>query len=413
MSAPVHPTSDLQKLNVKRPSLLTLIVLISFGSIGAALFTPAIPAIIKEFGISVSVAQLTVTLYLLGYCIGQLIYSPVAKRFGRKPALYFGITVAMLSSFLCAISGPLQNLSLLLLGRLLTSLGSSVGLSLTFLIISDYFYEKHARKITAYTMLAFAVVPGISIAVGGTLVTLFRWESCFYFLTLYSMFALYLVYRLDETGPGKEKSATRLATVLKNYQRDFKNPILIIYSILIGTSTIFVYVFAATAPVIVISMMGVRPDKFGLLNLIPASGYFLGNFLAARLANHFEIKTVLHLGIGIMGVGLALLFGLIWGGSQSVFSIFLPVSLLYFGIPLMYSNAAVLATFRVKDKPNASSIMSFINIGSALMGIIIIGMIPGSRFLVMPTLFLAFFIFMIGLYSFSYKRLREDQEEVT
>ena len=157
--------------------------------------------------------------------------------------------------------------------------------------------------------------------------------------------------------------------------------------------------------------MGFRPDTFGFLNLIPAGGYFLGNFAAARLANHFEIKTVLHLGIGIMGLGLALLFGLIWGGSESVFSIFVPVCLLYFGIPLMYSNAAVLATFRVKDKPNASSIMSFINIGSALVGIMITGVIPGSRLLVMPSLFLAFFLFMIGLYSFNYKRLRENQEE--
>ncbi|WP_420422604.1 MFS transporter [Simkania sp.] len=413
MSAPIQPSSDLQKLNVRRPSLLTLIVLISFGSIGAALFTPAIPSIIKEFGISVSVAQLTVTLYLLGYCVGQLIYSPFAKRFGRKPALYVGVSIAMVSSFLCAISGPLHNFQLLLLGRLLTSLGSSVGLSLTFLIISDYFYEKHARKITAYTMLAFAVVPGISIAVGGSLVTLFGWESCFYFLTLYSIFALYLVHRLAETGPGQEKTATRLLTVLKNYQRDFKNPILVIYSILIGTSTIFVYIFAATAPVIVISMIGVRPDTFGLLNLIPACGYFLGNFVAARLANHFEIKAVLHAGICIMAVGVALLFGLLLSGSTSVFSIFLPVCLLYFGIPLMYSNAAVLATFRVKDKPNASSIMSFINIGSALFGIIVMGLIPGNRSIVMPCLFLFFFLFMLCLYVLSYKRLREDQEEAT
>ena len=79
----------------------------------------------------------------------------------------------------------------------------------------------------------------------------------------------------------------------------------------------------------------------------------------------------------------------------------------------MYSKDDVLETFRVKDKLNDYSIMSFINIGSALTGIIIMGMIPGNRLLVMPTLFFAFFLFMIGLYSFNYKRLREDQEEAT
>jgi len=258
--------------------------------------------------------------------------------------------------------------------------------------------------------LAFAVVPGISIAAGGFLVTYLGWESCFYFLTLYAFFVLYRIYRLAETGPGKEKTAIRFFIVIKNYQRDFKNPILLIYSILIGSSTAFVYVFATTAPIIVISKMGVRPDVFGLLNLIPACGYFFGNFVAARLANHFETKTVLQWGIGIMGVGVILLFALFWGGAETAFSFFLPVFILYFGIPLLYSNAAVLATFRVKDKPNASSIMSFINIGLAVVGILLIEIIPGNPAHVMTALFLGIFLFIVGLYILSYKRLRDDQE---
>lgn len=411
MSVPVQPASSQYKLNVKKPSLLTLIVLISFGSIGAALFTPAIPKIIEVFGISVSLAQLTVTLYLVGYCIGQLFYSPLAKRFGRKPALYGGITISMISSFFCALAGPLRSFDLLLLSRLIMALGSSVGLSLTFLIISDYFYERHARKITAYTMLAFAVVPGISIAIGGVLVTYLGWTSCFYFLTLYACFALFLVYRLEETGPGKEKSATRLSAVLRNYKRDFKNPVLIVYSIMIGSTTAIVYGFAGTAPIIAIRMMGVRPDTFGLLNLIPASGYFLGNFVAARLANHFEIKTVLNWGIFIMGVGVFCLFGLFTAGLGNIWSLFLPVFVIYFGIPLFYSNAAVLATFRARDKPNASSIMSFINIGFAVIGMLLIGIFHSNPAHVMPTVFFGIFLFIAGLYIFSRGKLDEGVPE--
>lgn len=324
MSVPVKPTSSQYKLDVKRPSLLTLIVLISFGSIGAALFTPAIPAIIDFFNVSVSFAQFTVTIYLIGYSIGQLFYSPLAKRFGRKPALYMGISIAVMGTVLCVLARPFYSFNLLLIGRFVMSLGASVGLSLTFLIISDYFYEKHARKITAYTMLAFAVVPGVSIAVGGVLVSFFKWDSCFYFLILYAAFALYLVYRLDETGPGREKSATKIKAVIKNYRRDFKNPILLTYSIIIGSTTAIVYGFAATAPVIVIREMGVRPDMFGFFNLIPASGYFLGNFLAARLATYFEIKTVLRLGIGLMGIGTVVLFSLFWMGIFGLLALFLP-----------------------------------------------------------------------------------------
>lgn len=388
MTSPVEPLSDTYRLKVKKPHLLTLIVLISYGSIGAALFTPAIPTLMDRFGISASMAQLTVMLYLVGYSIGQLIYSPLAKRFGRKPALYTGIGLSLVGTFFCSIAGPLNSFSVLVVSRFVSALGASAGLSLTFLIISDYFYEKHARKVTAYTMLAFAVIPGVAIAIGGFLVAYLGWESCFYFLLLYGFFALYLVYRLAETGNGREKEATNVGKIFKAYQRDFKNKILVLYSIMIGATTAIIYIFAATAPIIAIKLMGISADRFGLLNLIPAAGYFIGNFVAARLASYMKIKTVLKLGVFIMGVGVMILALIFFCGWEGPLSLFFPMFIVYFGVPLFYSNAAVLATFRAPDKPNASSIMSFLNIGGAVVGLILIELLHLNPLYAMPSVFI-------------------------
>ncbi|MCP5504380.1 MAG: multidrug effflux MFS transporter [Chlamydiales bacterium] len=407
MTSSVEPHSEEYRLKVKKPHLLTLIVLISYGSIGAALFTPAIPALMDRFGISASMAQMTVMLYLVGYSMGQLIYSPIAKRFGRKPALYIGIGISLIGTFFCAIAGPLNSFSVLVISRFISALGSSVGLSLTFLIISDYFYEKHARKVTAYTMLAFAVIPGVAIAIGGFLVAYLGWESCFYFLLLYGFFALYLVYRLAETGVEIEKEAIKMRTICTAYLRDFKNKILILYSSMIGSTTAIIYIFAATAPVISIKIMGISPDRFGLLNLIPAAGYFFGNFVAARLASHLKIKTVLKLGIFLMGVGvltLAFIFFCGWGGP---ITLFWPLFIVYFGVPLFYSNAAVLATFRVPDKPNASSIMSFLNIGGAVIGLILIELLHLNPLYAMPSVFILIIALVIFLFRKGKKLIEE------
>ncbi len=397
MITPAEPHSD-HRLSTKKPLLLTLIVLISYGSIGTALFTPAIPAVMDRFQVSAGVSQLTIMLFLLGYSIGQLMYSPVAKRFGRKPALYLGIIISLVGNILCMISGPTDNLTLLLVARFITALGSSVGLSLTFMIISDYYHESHARKVTAYTMLAFAVIPGVGIAIGGFLVAYLGWLSCFYFLFVYGVFALFLVFRLEETSIEKESDAFKLKKVLKGYLRDFKNPMLSLYSIMIGTTTAFIYAFAATAPVIGIRMMRLSADVYGIYNLIPSAGYFLGNFLAARLSSHSKIKTVLKLGITIMGIGILIFSILMLGGWRTPLTLFLPTFLIYFGSPLFYSNAAVLATFRVPDKPNASSIMSFINIGCAVLGLVIIEALHSDPMITLPLLFIAGFIFMLVLF---------------
>ncbi|MCB1106758.1 MAG: MFS transporter [Chlamydiia bacterium] len=398
MTTPIEPDSSLYRLAVKRPSLLTLIVLISFGSIGAVVVTPAIPAIMDHFHVGASVAQLIVMLFLVGYSLGQLIYSPVAKRYGRKPALFLGLTLSLLGNILCILSAPFNSLFLLVVARFITALGASVGLSLTFMIISDYFYEKHARKVTAYTMLSFAVVPGVGTAIGGFLVTYLGWESSFYFLVLYGFFALYLVYRLAETSTEKEVEATKFTRIISAYLRDLKNPILTLHSIIIGSTTAFIYIFAATAPVIVIRIMGLSPDQFGLLNLIPAAGFFSGNFVSARLSHHLEIKTVLRLGITLIGVGVALFALLFLGGWHTPLTLFLPMFVLYFGIPLFYSNAAVIATFRVKDKLNASSIMSFLNIGGAVIGLSIIELFHSNPLYVLPSVFI--FIYLVILLLF-------------
>lgn len=388
MSKPVTPDSQKYRLDLKRPTLLTLILLISYGTLGAAIFTPAIPAVMDRFNVGASLSQLTVMFFLIGYSFGQLIYSPIAKRFGRKPAFYTGISISLFGSLLCILSGFLDHFSLLLTGRFISALGSSVGLSLTFTIISDHYYESHARKVTAYTMLAFAVIPGIAIALGGILIDFFGWESCFYFLTAYGVFALYIVYGLAETSSGKEFEATKWKAIFSAYKRDFKNSLLILYSLMIGATTSLVYVFAASVPVIVIRGMEISPARFGLLNLIPALGYFLGNFVAARLANHFKVKTVLKGGLALIGLGILFMAILLFGGWGNALNIFFPAFVIYLGIPLFYSNAAVIATFRVPDKPNASSIMSFINIGGAVIGLILIELVHFKLIYAMPAVFL-------------------------
>lgn len=83
----------------------TLFLMISFASVNAVLFTPALPDITNYFAISEDVAQLTMTSFLLAYTFGQLLYGPLANGLGRKPSLYFGIGLQIISCGLCVLSG--------------------------------------------------------------------------------------------------------------------------------------------------------------------------------------------------------------------------------------------------------------------------------------------------------------------
>jgi DHA1 family bicyclomycin/chloramphenicol resistance-like MFS transporter len=101
----------------KSPPFVTLLLLISFGAVSAVLFTPALPQIKNYFGISQVLAELTVSLFLAGYAIGQLPYGAISNRFGRKPALFFAIALTIVGTILCIFSANLNCFPLLFISH--------------------------------------------------------------------------------------------------------------------------------------------------------------------------------------------------------------------------------------------------------------------------------------------------------
>ena len=161
-------------------SFVTLLLMISFASVNAVLFTPALPAIASYFSISSEIAGHTIIWFLVGYALGQLIYGPIANRFGRKPALYVGVSLQIISSFICLFSGLIHVYSVLVFGRFLLALGSGVGLKMTFTLVNECYESKVASQKISYLMLAFAITPGLAVALGGILNEYYGWMSCFW-----------------------------------------------------------------------------------------------------------------------------------------------------------------------------------------------------------------------------------------
>jgi len=294
----------------KQLSFVTLLMLISFASINAVLFTPALPTLANYFGLSNNQIELTLTYYLFGYTLGQLIYGPLANRFGRKPTLYIGIGVAIASSGLCIASGYFDAFSLLLVGRFCLALGAGVGLKMTFTLVNECYEPQQASKIISYLIMAFAIAPGLGVATGGVLTHYFGWQSCFYVSVIYSFALLMQVRRLPETLPIKDKSALQLSHLWKAYASVCK-PQLFMGGLLMGSCTSFVYVFAAVSPFIAINLMGLSSAQYGFVNLLPACGMLLGSLYSAHLTNHYAMLPIIRRGICIAAVGVALMLRLI------------------------------------------------------------------------------------------------------
>jgi MFS transporter, DHA1 family, multidrug resistance protein len=391
-------------MNIKSHlSFLTLLLMISFASVNAVLFTPALPAIASFFAISDNTAQLTMTWFLVGYAIGQLLYGPVSNRFGRKPALYAGIILQILSSLLCVFSGLIHSYFILVLGRLILALGSGVGLKMTFTLINETHDPISANQKLSYLMIAFAITPGLGVMIGGFLSTHFSWTSTFYAGAVYGVILLLLVTRLPETKKHLDFDALKLNHLVSGYLVQFKSFQLVTGGLLMGSATCFVYLFASIAPFIAINFMHMNVSTYGTANLLPPVGFILGSLISAQFAQKYKPTVSISLGILITLIGSTMMLIFLLIKLPAILALFIPIMICYFGLSFVFANASIIAMNNVLDKAHGSAVMNFINMGLVAVTILNVGIFPINYFL-LPIIYIVICLFMIALSKFAFSK---------
>ena len=390
----------------KKPSFLLLFLLISFGSITAVAFTPALPEISLFFNVSAKAAGLTITLFLVGYALGQLLYGPLANRFGRKVALYIGIALEIIGSLLCVAAAPLHAFWLLVLARLLMALGASVGLKMSFTLVADSYTQEESRKIISHLMIAFAITPALGVAMGGFLVEHFAWMSTFYFMAAYGLVVLALTMRMPETAKSLDQDALKPVKIWAKYSATLARVELPIAALLMGCATSFVYVFASLAPFIAMQTLGLNPAQYGMWNLLPVIGVIVGSQLSAHLSQTLSPMKAIAFGIGVMLVGVLIMVAAFMSGALIALFLFLPLLIIYVGLGFIYASASGIATAKIEDKSNASAMMSFINMGLTTLIVLALGFVHMSAVILLP---LVYCVLVAGaaVFAFILKRCKK------
>lgn len=386
-------------LKPKAPPLSLLLLLVSFGSVGAVLFTPALPMIQSFFLLSESSAQLTISIYLIGYAVGQLPYGPLANAIGRKKTLFLGLIIAAIGSILCALSYYTHMFSLLLFGRLIQALGSCVGIKISFTMIADTCDRVSSAKKISQLLIAFAVMPGIAVAVGGWLTQYFGWQSCFYFLALFSFLVISLSLSLHETGTEIHKSYLKIPNIIKGYKEKIQNRQLVLSGLIMGCGTAVVYMFGAKAPFIAMNKIGLSPKAFGNLSLIPSIGMIIGSFLSIYMIGKIPIRKMMKLGI-FGAISSALVMMILFSYQViNIYTLFVPISFIYVFESLIYTNTSSLGLSSAQNKSYGSAMINFITLALALCFVFMIEFIYPEIPLLLPLSFVVvlFLIFIFWL----------------
>jgi len=373
-----------------------LLLLISFGTISAVLLTPALPELAREFGVSESMAQLTMSIFLVGYTIGQLPYGPIANRLGRKKAVYMGIALMLVGSFL-AIAAP--SFWILVAGRFIQALGAAVGLKITFTMVSDCHSGQEATKAISLLSLAFALMPALGVTIGGYIIAYGGWRGCFVFLSLYAVFLGLLVLCLPETGKQIDRNALELKKIAHGYLNQFKSSTTVLNALLMGFISSSFYIFATLSPYIGIDHIGLSPKQFGLWNLVLCLGLFGGVTFTRWFAKKNRPQLAILIGICIMIPPILVMFFLFSFSWVTVWTLFIPASMIRIGSNTIWSNASSRGMSASTDKSNTSAVMQFLNLSVSTLGLFLIGFYSTTQIMLLPSAFLILSILLLVVWK--------------
>jgi MFS family permease len=348
-----------------------LLSYISIASFSATIITPALPEIQQQFGLLQGQVEWMVSAFLVGYVIGQLIYGPLANRFGRVSALRTGLVINLLGILVCLIGINHYSFSLLILGRLISALGAASGLACTFMLINEWLPLEQRKTATAYTILSFTLGIGLAVIVGGIITEYSSWTYCFYLLLGHGVIMLWGTRVFSETL--KVPQQLNLKHILSGYKVALSSGSLVVYSIVVGLCSAIGYCFSAVGPQIAIDLFQLSPAEYGYWNLFNMAGMLAGGLIAKSLLQRFSANKVVQFGLAGTVFGVINLILIAVFQIPSVIWFFSSTLSLYLFSGLLFAGGSVIASNSVIDKASGAAMMSFINMVTATVSVIVAG----------------------------------------
>jgi DHA1 family bicyclomycin/chloramphenicol resistance-like MFS transporter len=264
--------------------------LTAMGPLAIDMYLPALPAIARDLETSAASVQVSLAVYFIGIALGQAFYGPLSDRWGRKPSLYFGLTLFLASSIGCALAADVTALIVL---RFLQALGGCAPLVIPRAVVRDYFDQRGSVRMLSVLILVMGLAPILAPLIGGQLLVNFGWRSVFWVLAAYgTAWLVIVIFFLPESLPVDRRRRQRLTDVLSVYARFLRDRHYMGYVLSGGLIFSGLLAYIAGSPFVFIELFGVPPERYGLFFGTNAIGIIGASQINRWLANRYEARRI-------------------------------------------------------------------------------------------------------------------------
>src|SRR4051812_39313809 len=294
-----------------------LALLTALGPVAVDMYLPSFPDIGRLLGASPATVQLTLSLYMVSYAVGQVVYGPLSDRLGRIPVMRAALVVYCVASAACALA---PNIELLLTARAVQALGSSGAIVLARAVVRDLYSGARAGRELSLMGAIMALAPVGAPMIGGVLQSGFGWRSHFILQIAFGLIAALFVWRkLPETLKVATPGPFSLSAILAGYAEILRNRAVLAYVGMLAVSFAGVFAWISGSSFVLQELYALSPLSFGLAFGAASAGYLAGTTLATRIVLRLGLDRTIGVGtlaLAIGGFGSAAAIG--FGGGSAV-----------------------------------------------------------------------------------------------
>jgi len=261
------------------------------------MYLPALPVIAEQFGVPAGSAQMTLSTYILGFAVGQLLYGPMADSIGRKPVVLGGTLVFAAAAVACALS---QTIDQLIIMRFFHGLAAAAASVVINALMRDIYPKEEFSRMMSFVMLVTTIAPLVAPMVGGAVLVWFSWHSIFWILALAALMVSAMIFFLiDETLPPEKRQKFHIRTTAGNFASLFRHKRVLSYMLASGFSFAGMFSFLSAGPFVYIELNKVSPQDFGYYFALNIVFLFIMTIINSRFVRRVGALNMFRTGLWI------------------------------------------------------------------------------------------------------------------
>ncbi|STX30100.1 drug resistance transporter, Bcr/CflA [Legionella beliardensis] len=317
---------------MNKRSYVIILLAWTLGNFSINLITPALPKLAADFHVSARIAQLTISIFLLGKALSIIPWGNISEYIGRKPVFILGLLIYSLANLFTALSSTIY---LFLMGRFLQGIGVGATVLIGRAMINDSQNEQQATKQFAF----FFSLSGLFICflplLGSFINTYYNWTVAFFAMAGYSFLLFLCCHGITETKPKAHYQSNLLDSMLLV----FKNRLFVSYLLISSLMMAGESAFNTSAPFILIKNAHYSITAFGHIKTLMSILYVVGTLICGVMVKYWRSDFLVSIGIRFFITTACLMWILYYFNATVELAFIFPMMVYYFGTGFIVASA--------------------------------------------------------------------------